>query len=80
MAPDETVVTYSVRELFERIDERLSAIDHKLSTKAEQSTVDSLSERVDRLEGARDRLLGIALGLGVTAGGISGAIVRAILG
>lgn len=84
MAPDEPLVSYTLREVVERIDERLIRLDEKLDAKASHADVVELASRVDRLEGARDRLTGVAIALaclaGLAGGGVASAVARALTG
>lgn len=73
---DPTVVMYSVKELLQRVDERLIRIDEKLETKANQAEVVALAEKIANLEGWRQRVIGAAIALGAVAGGVAGRLVQ----
>lgn len=75
----EHAVSYSVKELFERIELRLGHIDDKLDSKASQAEVYALYQRVDKLESVRDRMIGGAIVLTITGGSI-GSILTQIIG
>lgn len=55
---DDVAVTYTVKELFERVDGRLVSIDQKLDTTAEKADLDSLEGRVSALEAWKWKLVG----------------------
>ena len=90
----EPVVTYPLRDVLQRIDERLAVIDGKLDDKASRSDVlelqahvdaevADLTQRVDQLESVKDRLTGVAIAtiaMGGAAGGFASVIARAIGG
>jgi len=76
--PEEPVVVYTLRELLERIDERVVRVDQKLNDKASTADVATLATRVDHLESARDRAWGVLLGLSIGSGGIAGAVAAAV--
>lgn len=71
---DNTVVSYSVKELLERIEQRLEHIDDKLDDKVSYSQFIAVSQRLDRLEGIKDRMVGGAIALTLGGGGIGAAI------
>jgi hypothetical protein len=73
--PDEPAVVYTMRELFERIDERLVRMDEKLNEKASTADVAALGVRVDRLESTKDRAWGVVLGLSIS---LRSALQRAL--
>ncbi|NIR37544.1 MAG: hypothetical protein GWN73_17515 [Actinobacteria bacterium] len=67
-----------MRELFERIDERLVRLDEKLDSKASHSDVGGLADRVDRLESTKDRAWGALLGAGLGSGAVAGTVVSVL--
>lgn len=75
----ENAVSYSVKELFGRIEQRLGHIDDKLDSKASQAEMYALCQRVDKLESVRDRMIGGAIVLTITGGSI-GSILTQIIG
>jgi len=54
----ETVVTYTVRDLFERVDGKLNTIDSKLDTKADKEELHGLERKL--LQFAADAKAGAA--------------------
>lgn len=79
MTEEDATVSYSVRDLLARIDERLVRIDERLDTKADRHELENLATKVDRLETVRDRMIGAAVVLAVGGGGI-GSLVTHLLG
>lgn len=77
---DASVVSYSVRELFERVDTKLTDIAHKLDSKADQSDLDALKLEVAGLRLDKAKFLGVCFGIAVGAGGGAAATLRAVLG
>lgn len=55
MAPDDGI-TYSIKEVFERLDGKLDSISEQLSAKADQSQVDKMEERVEAVENKQQTL------------------------
>lgn len=84
---DAQVVSYTIRELFERVDEKLISIDHKLDHKADQSDLDALRLVVAGQDSAlldfklwRAKLVGLVIGLGLGSGAIGAGIGRVLFG
>ena len=77
MEPTGTV-TFTVKELLERLDAKLDRLDLKLDTKAENHQVEALSRRVDGLEDWRSRIAGgfavVVLAIGALAARLLGLI------
>lgn len=68
----DVTVSYTVRELLSRIEERLVRMETKNENVATVAAVDSLAEKVDKLESVRDRMIGAAFAVGALAGGGAG--------
>ena len=75
MEPTGTV-TFTVKELLERLDVKLDRLDLKLDTKAENHQVEALERRMDLLEDWRNRIAGglavVVLAVGALAGRLLG--------
>jgi chaperonin cofactor prefoldin len=83
----EVAVSYSVKELLSRIEDKVTRLDTKfenvattaqvtaLEVKVEQS-IDTLEKKVDNLESVRDRMIGAAFAVGALAGGGAGWIAN----
>ncbi len=80
---NDLTVSYTVRELLSRIEERLVRMETRaeavptradVDAIAEKSTaaVAALAEKVDSLESVRDRMIGAAFAVGALAGGGAG--------
>lgn len=84
MADDDAVVSYSVKQLFERIDERLVRMDAKLDAKADKADLDALAVEVEVLRSSwktfRDRAIGLGIGVAIPAGGMAGVLSRVLVG
>lgn len=57
----ESGVTYSFKEVADRIDRRLETIDLKLDVKADRTDHEQLRQRVDQLEAFRMKVAGALL-------------------
>lgn len=69
---NEVSITYSVRELLARIEERQIRTDEKIATLASADEVEKLREVVSRHEARWNRVLGAALGVAAVTGGAAG--------
>jgi predicted lipoprotein len=78
--PHDIGITYTVRELFEKIDMRLSNIDHKLDSKADRHEVDELADEVRKLTALRNKFAGASAVLGMVGGFLGALAVRALGG
>ncbi len=67
----EVTVSYTVRELLSRIEER--QVRQEAQAAAEFK---ALSEKVDKLESVRDRMIGAAFAVGALAGGGAGWVAN----
>lgn len=68
-------VSYSVKELFEKVDRKLDRISEQIEAKADKHEVIELEARMARLEEFRWKVVGIGLGAGaVGAGGVVGLL------
>lgn len=76
----ELTVTYTVRELLERIEERLVRMETRAEDVATKAAVESLAQKVDQLESVRDRMIGAAFAVGALAGGGAGWIANLLSG
>lgn len=73
-------VSYSVKELFEKVDRKLDRISDQLEGKADRSQVDDLERKITALEQFRWKLVGIGLGAGMTGASGVVAILKALGG
>lgn len=84
---NEITISYTVRELLLRIEERLVRMETRteaVATKADleaarvkmESRTEALSEKVDKLESVRDRMMGAAFAVGALAGAGGGWIAN----
>lgn len=80
---NDLTVSYTVRELLSRIEERLVRMETRAENVATQADVDAiadkstravtaLADKVDKLESVRDRMMGAAFAVGALAGGGAG--------
>jgi tellurite resistance protein len=76
----EVTISYSVRELLSRIEERQIRTDEKITKLATAEEVADLRRDVDRHEARWNRVLGAAVAVSVTAGGAAGWISALIGG
>lgn len=74
----DAVVSYSVRDLFEKVDAKLDRIVEQLEGKADKAQVDALEGKVDALEQFRWKVVGIALGAGLSGSGALVAVLKAL--
>lgn len=83
----DVTVSYTVRELLSRIEERLVRMETRAENVATQADVDAiaqkstaavaaLAEKVDNLESVRDRMMGAAFAIGALAGGGAGWVAN----
>lgn len=75
---EDTVVTYTVKELLADIQHSVTVIDTKLDNKADKADVVALEARVSLLERFKERALGAGLLL-AAAGSGAGLLVKEIL-
>lgn len=68
LAHEEPKITYSIRDLFERLDSKLTDIKESLDMKADKARVVELEVRIAQLEAARHRMVGAIIGLSMAAG------------
>lgn len=65
-------VSYSVKELFEKVDRKLDRISDQLEGKADRAQVEELERKITSLEQFKWKLIGIGIGAG--AAGASGVV------
>lgn len=86
---NEITVSYTVRELLSRIEERLVRMETRTEKVALVSDLEAvyvkmsnetnaLAKKVDELESARDKLVGFAFAVGALSGGAAGWIANLI--
>lgn len=83
----DVTVSYTVRELLSRIEERLVRMETRAEDVATRASVealsqkvdtrvDALAQKVDSLESIRDRMMGAAFAVGALAGGGAGWVAN----
>ena len=73
-------ISYSVRELLSRIEERQVRTDSKIEQLASRTEVEELARLVSRHEARWNRMIGAALAVGALAGGASGLLTQVLAG
>ena len=73
---NDLTVSYTVRELLSRIEERLVRMETRAENVATQADVDAIADKVDKLESVRDRMMGAAFAIGALAGGGAGWVAN----
>jgi hypothetical protein len=76
----EVAVSYSVKELLARIEERQIRQDEKMTLLASAEEVAQLRRQVERHEARWNRVLGAAIGISLVAGGVGSAIFNLVTG
>lgn len=85
MNDEPTTVTYTVKELLARLDNKIDGLIEMLATKAEQAELNSLTQRVSHLETEQAEILAIAvykrwlIGLSVSVLGVGVALVALLV-
>jgi hypothetical protein len=79
LADEEPRITYSIRDLFERLDTKLTDIKESLDMKADKARVVELEVRVAQLEAARHRIVGAVIGLSAVAGVVGNRLAEVFL-
>jgi hypothetical protein len=74
----EVTITYSVRELLSRIEERQVRADERMGNLATRTEVEDLAAKVALHEARWNRLLGAAIAVGALAGGATGWLAQII--
>lgn len=69
-------VSYTLKELFERVDGKLDGIDNKLDSKADQKDLDELARQVTEIALWRARTLGFAAAVGAIVGSGAFGVLR----
>lgn len=74
----EITISYTVRELLGRIEERLIRMETRTENVATKQDLEALSEKVDQLESVRDKMMGAAIAVGALAGGGAGWLAQVL--
>lgn len=74
----EVTISYSVRELLSRIEERQVRTDEKIGQLASSQEVERLADVVARHEARWNRVIGASIAVGALAGGAAGWITQVI--
>jgi hypothetical protein len=74
----DVTISYSVRELLSRIEERQVRTDTKIEQLASLHEVEELARMVSRHEARWNRMIGAALAVGALAGGASGWLTQVL--
>jgi len=77
---NEVVISFTVRELLTRIEERQVRTDTKIEALASRHEVEQLAQMVSRHEARWNRMIGAALAVGALAGGASGWLTQVMVG
>ena len=87
---EDVAVSYTVRELLGRIEERLIRLEERTNryataqdvedaAGANRERLEALSVKIDKLESVRDKMMGAAFAVGALAGGGAGWVANLVL-